>query len=96
LPFKSFYVKKGRRYLENKLYENILVLSNIEAKKPGKGTLTRFIIDFRAKYPGVPIIVECVLQVRFAEGLLKRGFKEYEYSPQNYYLLPEDSFVVFG
>ncbi len=48
--FSSFYIKKGRRYLEGKLYDNILVLSNIEARRKGRGTLTKFIIDFRAKY----------------------------------------------
>jgi len=91
--WSSFYVKKGRRYLRGELHDNILVLSNIEAKKTGQGTLTKFIVDFRAKYPGIPIMVECVLVPRFAEGLLRRGFRQCEHDFQSYYLLPDDEFI---
>lgn len=94
--WQSFYVKKGRRYLNGQAYDNILVLSNIEARKKGQGTFTNFVIGFREKYPGVPILVECVLIPRFAEGLVRRGFRQCEHDFQSYYLLPEDSFVVLG
>lgn len=72
--FSVFYVKKGARYIEGVMYDNVFVLSRIEAKNIGSGTLRRFLKDFWGKYD-IPVMVECVLNERLAESLPKMGFK---------------------
>ena len=68
--FSVFYVKKGARYIEGIKYDNVFVLSRIEAKHIGSGTLRRFLKDFWDKY-NIPVMVECVLNERLYESLPK-------------------------
>lgn len=72
--FPVFYVKKGARYIEGIMYDNIFVLSRIESKNKGSGTLRRFFNDFWNKYD-IPIMLESVLNDRLIESLPKMGFK---------------------
>ena len=71
--FRHLYVRISRRYFNGVLHEGVLDLANIEARKPGAGAFTRLVERLHTR--GLTLYVECVLQDRFAQKLLRMGFK---------------------
>lgn len=71
--FSSLYLIKGIRYINSRLYENVLQIANCTAETPGFGAFTALIEKLEQKWNG-PIFVEEVLSEQFAVGLLRLGF----------------------
>ena len=68
--------------LNNNLYSaKIIQIARVEAKKPGNGAFTKLIQHLLFNYKSVPILVECVLNRRFAVGLVRMGFVQITYDP---------------
>lgn len=72
--FKTFYIRKGLRYIKGKKYACITI-ARIEAKKKGKGAFTQLINEIRTKYPNHVIYVESIFNIRFVAKLERLGFE---------------------
>lgn len=70
------YIRKGKRVLDGQIHENVIELANIEAEVTGKGTFKKLVARIQEDYPEHTTFVENVLVPRFAEGLLRMGFKK--------------------
>lgn len=97
--FSHLYVRFTKRYIigVNRVVSPVLDLANIEARKPGQGAFTLLFNHVRTTYPSMWIYVECVLNQRFEEKLLKMGFKlEQPNLTPSYYMPPakEDTLEV--
>lgn len=83
------YVRVSHRLFEGKLWDLVIDLANIEAKKKSQGTFKKLVAHIRQTYPGVPIHVESVLSEQFCKGLPRMGFIPRADHPTSFYLLPE-------
>ncbi len=72
--FSSLYVRKGPRFIEGKLVDQVLDLANFEARKKGKGTFTDLVARLNETYPSLTLYVESVLNPRLPRKLLELGF----------------------
>lgn len=68
--FKGLYVRKSKRYWQDKLVPCI-DLANVSVKKPGNGTFSALVAKLHIHYN---LCVECVMSERFEEGLKRLGF----------------------
>ena len=69
----DIYLRKSSRVVEGKGY-NFIDFASIEVTKQGEGFFTAFLAEFRKMYPTKNIFVESILNKRFAEFLVKKGF----------------------
>ena len=82
--FASLYIRYTEYAwaLNNNLYRaRCIQLVNFSAKKPGNGAFKRLLLHIILTYKKVPIIVECVHNKQFANGLLKMGFTQFTLDP---------------
>ena len=73
--FSSLYVRWGYHTFKDCPFI-CLDLANMEAEKPGKGTLKTLIAKLRRERPDINIYVESVLNPLLPPGLLRLGFTE--------------------
>lgn len=81
--FKTLYVRWGWHVIEGDL-KVCFDLAAIEARRTGRGSFKKLVGKLRSALPSTPLYVECVLNPRFAEGLLRMGFR----------VVSEDCFVL--
>ena len=74
--FSSLYVRLSERYIDGRVQHPVLDLANLSAKKPGNGSFKKLIARLRTDRPELGLFVECVQTERFAQGLLKMGFRD--------------------
>lgn len=87
--FEELYLRITKRYLENKTYPCIDI-ARVQVKNPGKGTFKYLIAYIQNFYPQLAIFVECVLDDRFADGLIRMGFARQPFEQsKSFYLLPQ-------
>lgn len=86
--FSELYVRIGSRFIENSLRKRVLDIARITAEKPGSGRFTQLVS--RLQRMGFTLYVECVLNPRFADKLLRMGFTEVPLQDsKSFYLLNE-------
>ena len=83
--FSNLYVRISKRNIRGKTIQ-VLDLASIDAECPGAGAFTNLFLRLRKDYPDLPLFVECVLNPRFAEKLLKLGFSM-DRIPNNFYFM---------
>jgi hypothetical protein len=84
--FASLYVRISKRTISGET-RTVLDLASMEAKKPGKGNLTKLVTRLREAYPDLPLYVECVVNPRLPTMLVDRlGFTPDPNSPDSFYL----------
>lgn len=87
--FRELYVRKGRRLLGSGWVSPVVDLARIEAEKPGSGAFTR--LAARLRRAGYAVYVESVINSRFAEKLLAKGWIRIGSSEcPSFYLLKEE------
>lgn len=84
--FSQLYIRVCFRLLEDE-YRKCIDVANIEAKNPGNGAFRNFLQYTAEKYPEYSIYVENVMSKRFAQGLLKLGFKRKKHVSDCFYLI---------
>jgi len=85
--FKTLYVRRTYHYIGIGLRQTRTIdIASVTAKRTGKSTFKKLIARLRRDYPNDTIYVESVLSERFAEGLLRMGFKSVEGQVNCYYL----------
>lgn len=84
--FKELYVRRGPRFLDGRVIDNVLDIARITAREPGKGTFTQ--LSERLLSKGIPLYVECVLNPRFAGKLRALGFTTSQIDESSFYKLP--------
>ena len=85
--WNTLYVRHTWHYVEGTMRRTI-DLATIEAEKPGNGTFKILVSKLCILYPQEIIYVESVQSTRFAQGLIRMGFKQIDDLP-NYYMLPK-------
>jgi len=78
--FELLYVRLTERSLEEKLIFPVLDVADIEAEDPGGGAFSRLVERLFAR--GLSLYVESVGNPRFAQKLLRMGFKHRPGSPK--------------
>lgn len=76
--FNTMYVRLSARRIDGELVFPVFDVASVEANKKGAGVFTKFIKDIRSSFPDLPIIVESVVNRRFANYLPKLGFEIYQ------------------
>jgi len=85
--FSGLYVRISQRKIDG-VERTFLDLANMEARKPGSGTLTRLVARLKVDHPDLSLYVESVLNPRLPSMLVnKLGFKPHPYLPGCFYLL---------
>ena len=82
--FETLYLRKGDRYLPalvpstaNRGIEKVslvLDIASVSANHPGSGAFSALLLRIKTDYPFYTIYVENVLQTRFADYLIRKGF----------------------
>ena len=83
--FKELYVRHTIHFIERKKVPTIDI-ARVEATTTGQSTFKNLIARLRRDYPNDTIYIESVLTDRFAEGLLRMGFKPFPYHDNCFYL----------
>jgi len=78
----KIYVRKSKRFLNNKMYE-CLDLASIDIENTGKGLFTELFETILDKYKNKNIFVESILEKRFYNFIKKYGFEPYGSSPDS-------------
>lgn len=65
------------RYVDGRRCQ-VLMITDVFATVPGQGAFMRLVAEFRAVWPGMPIVVVNVATERFRAGLGRMGFRECE------------------
>jgi short-subunit dehydrogenase involved in D-alanine esterification of teichoic acids len=71
----KIYVRKSKRFVENKLYD-FIDIATIEIENKGVGIFTKLLEEIEKKFPNINIFVESILNDRLYNFLLKKDFKE--------------------
>ncbi len=66
-----------------------IVVAVVSAKVQGRGAWRRFVSELRARFPGRPILVECVHSPEFAAHLVRHGWRYVPDGP-HYWLAGDD------
>lgn len=84
-PGLDVYLRRTFGNVEGVLHEDLLVIANCNAKKPGQGAFTRFLDDLETRVP--EIYFESVLTERFSRWILQRGYAQvnHHYETANFY-----------
>lgn len=89
--FAKFYVRQSDGHPRSRPeVRRTIELANIRAKRPGAGAFKRLIAWICQRYPRHYILVECVQTDRFADGLLRMGFKPTRPGRSFWLATPED------
>ena len=83
----NLYMRRTRRFLGGKIVETAEV-ATISTENPGQGTGRRFFdfLEAEAQQLGLWVFVESILNPRFKEFLLRRGYIESETDNISVYL----------
>lgn len=88
--FRGLYVRYGSKLVGRQIMQNVIVLANITAHRPGKGAFKKLIAKLRQNYPANPIYIENVLEPKFEDGLKRLGFEalsqEFDEGPPSYFM----------
>lgn len=87
--FALLYVRMQPRLVNGVAYHPVLVLADVKAQEPGKGTFTRLVARLRKAYPNLHLYAELVHNVRLCTRLESMGFARVEpFNPfdANYFL----------
>jgi hypothetical protein len=74
--FRELYVRYTVRWVNGKKYEPVLDIARVHASQPGKGAFRALMLALRVTHPTLHLMVECVHEKRFADGLARMGFVE--------------------
>lgn len=85
--FDSLYVRNGWYLVDEEIIQKTIQIANVSASKTGKSAFKNLVAYLQKNFPGIPIIVECVHTERFATGLLKMGFKQFNINQGNHFIL---------
>ncbi len=72
--FESLYVRNSRRYLEGKLYQDVLDVANVTVLVQKQGTFTNLIKRLQEQYPSKVLFIENIMVAPLAFSLEKHGF----------------------
>lgn len=85
--FDSLYVRNGWYSVNYEIIQETIQLANLTASNPGNGAFKNLVAYLQENFSGIPIIVECVHTEKFATGLLKMGFKQFNINQGNHFIL---------
>ena len=83
--FDVLYVRFSTRLFDREM-KRTFDIARVEASEKGTGAFRGLVSWLRAKMPKVVLFVECVQVPRFAEGLVRMGFKPHASDPTSFYL----------
>lgn len=76
--FEILYVRKGQRYIDGHVLDNVLDIANVSVRerRRGQGLFTALVNRLQTEHPELTLYVESVMNPRLPRRLLSLGFRQ--------------------